>query len=100
MRQDDCRTDGPEQPKSLSSPASKPPRFHKYPIRPGIIFTNKGVKVDKPARTATVDGKPVANMLAVRDTMADNSLRQAYAAGIRTTFGRSASEEAARYVRV
>ena len=80
---------------------SRPP-FFAFPIRPGVAFTCRGIKVDEKARVIGEDGAPRAGIFAAGMIMAPNILGTGYLAGcgmtIGAVFGRIAGEEAARHV--
>ncbi len=77
------------------------PPFFAFPIRPGITFTCRGVKVDEKARVVWRNGGPCAGIFAAGMIMAPNVLGTGYLAGcgmtIGAVFGRIAGEEAARH---
>jgi tricarballylate dehydrogenase len=84
-----------------SGRVSRPP-FFAFPIRPGIAFTCRGIKVDKKTRVIGEDGAARAGLFAAGMIMAPNVLGTGYLAGcgmtIGAVFGRIAGEEAARHV--
>jgi tricarballylate dehydrogenase len=83
-----------------TSPIDTPP-FNSYPLRPGITFNYRGVKVDENTRVLMTDDRPSGNVFAAGLIMAANILGQGYLAGIGmtigTVFGRIAGREAAKY---
>jgi tricarballylate dehydrogenase len=100
QRQDGCRTEGIEPPKTNWARAIDTPPFIGYPLRPGITFTYLGVKVDEDARVHREGGAPMRNLFAAGEIMAGSILGKGYLAGfgmaIGTVFGRIAGEQAAR----
>jgi tricarballylate dehydrogenase len=84
-----------------SGRVARPP-FFAFPIRPGVAFTCRGIKVDKKARVIGEDGAARAGLFAAGMIMAPNVLGTGYLAGcgmtIGAVFGRIAGEEAARHV--
>ncbi|MBV8792260.1 MAG: FAD-dependent tricarballylate dehydrogenase TcuA, partial [Pseudolabrys sp.] len=101
LKLDDCRTEFLDPPKSHWARKIEQPPFYGYPLRPGITFTYRGVKVGIDGRLIMMDGKPSPNMYAAGEIMAGNVLGKGYLAGIGMTigavFGRIAGEGAARY---
>lgn len=99
---DGLSTRGLEPPKTnWARPIVEPP-FYGYSLRPGVTFTYLGLQVDEGARVQMADG-PARNLWAAGEIMAGSILGEGYLAGfgmtIGTVFGRTAGEEAARYVR-
>jgi len=99
---DGCRTEGLTPAKShWALPIEEPP-FLAFPLRPGITFTYLGVAVDERSRVILDDGRATANIFAAGEIMAGNILGRGYLAGLGMTigsvFGRTAGQEAARYV--
>jgi len=100
---DGCRTQGLSPDKTnWARPLDTPP-FYAWPMRPGITFTYRGVRVDEAARMHMADGTASGNIWAAGEIMAGNVLGQGYLAGIGITigavFGRKAGEAAAHHVR-
>jgi tricarballylate dehydrogenase len=95
---DGVATVGIDPPKSnWAQPIDTPP-FYAYPLRPGITFTYRGLKVDGATRVVGSDGIPFENVFAAGELMAGNILTVGYLAGIGltigTVFGRIAGREA------
>ena len=92
----------PENPAKTNwaRPIIEPP-FYGYSLRPGVVFTYLGLKVDQTARVAGPAGD-LANVWAAGEIMAGSILGQGYLAGfgmtIGTVFGRIAGQEAAKHV--
>jgi tricarballylate dehydrogenase len=100
---DECRTEGLTPPKTHWARRIDTPPFLAYPLRPGITFTYRGVRVDERARVQMSDGTPCGNLFAAGEIMAGNILGKGYLAGFGMTigmvFGRIAGAEAARHAR-
>jgi tricarballylate dehydrogenase len=100
QRQDGCRTEGLDPPKTNWTRRIDVPPFSGYPLRPGITFTYLGVKVDEDARVYRANGAPMRNLFAAGEIMAGSILGKGYLAGfgmaIGTVFGRIAGAQAAR----
>ena len=99
---DGVATSGVVPPKTnWALPLDTPPYFA-YELRTGVTFTYLGLQVDARARVATGLGR-VDNLWAAGEMMAGSILGEGYLAGfgmtIGTVFGRTAGEEAAKYVR-
>jgi tricarballylate dehydrogenase len=79
----------------------KTPPFHVFPIRPGVTFTCRGLKVDEAAHIVTTEGAPSPALFAAGLIMAPNLLWTGYLAGVALTigavFGLIAGEGAARH---
>jgi precorrin 3B synthase CobZ len=95
---DGLSTVGIDPPKSnWAQPIDTPP-FYAYPLRPGITFSYRGLKVDGTTRVLGHDGIPFENVFAAGELMAGNILTVGYLAGIGltigTVFGRIAGQEA------
>lgn len=95
---DGVATVGIDPPKSnWAQPIDSPP-FYAYPLRPGITFSYRGLKVDGTTRVLGRDGVPFENVFAAGELMAGNILTVGYLAGIGltigTVFGRIAGQEA------
>jgi tricarballylate dehydrogenase len=96
---DGLATTGITPPKSnWAQPIDTPP-FHAFPLRPGITFSYRGLRVDGSTRVLDREGRPFENVFAAGELMAGNILTSGYLAGIGltigTVFGRIAGEEAA-----
>ena len=81
-------------------PLTEPP-FSAYPIRPGVTFTCRGVKVNEQAQVLLANDQIVRNLFAAGMIMSSNVLGSGYLAGAAMTigavFGRIAGREAARH---
>jgi tricarballylate dehydrogenase len=102
-RLDGASTHGLTPPKSnWARPLTRPPYFV-HPLRPGITFTYRGVKVDREARVQTRSGGAFENVYAAGEVMAGNVLGHGYLAGLGLTighvFGRIAGAQAGRHAR-
>ena len=98
---DDCSTQGLDPPKShWALPIDKPP-FLAYPLKAGITFTYRGLKVDSQARVLSGAEGAMPGLFAAGEAMAGNILGRGYLAGfgmtIGTVFGRIAGREAAKH---
>ena len=95
---DGVATVGIDPPKSNWAQAIDTPPFYAYPLRPGITFSYRGLKVDGTTRVVGRDGTPFENVFAAGELMTGNILTVGYLAGIGltigTVFGRIAGEEA------
>lgn len=101
-RLDGVSTRGLDPPKSnWALPIAQPP-FYAYPLRPGITFTYRGLKVDGSFRVLRETG-PLPGVFAAGEIMAGNVLTRGYLAGIGLTIGTTsgihAGQEAARHAR-
>ena len=90
-----------DPPKSRwAAPIERPP-FYAYPLRPGITFTYRGVRVDRDARVVRNGQGAFENVFAAGEVMAGNVLSDGYLGGIGMTIGsvmgRIAGESAARH---
>jgi tricarballylate dehydrogenase len=98
---DDCRTEGLSPEKTHWAQRIDTPPFWGYPLRPGITFTYRGLRIDEHARVLATDGAPFGNVYAAGEIMAGNILRRGYVAGIGmtigTVFGRIAGHGAAQH---
>lgn len=96
---DGCATSGLQPPKSNWARAIEEPPYYAYPLRPGITFTYRGLRVDSTTRVVGRDGRRFDNVFAAGELMAGNILTHGYLAGvgltIGTVFGRIAGTEAA-----
>jgi tricarballylate dehydrogenase len=63
------------------------PPYYAYPLRPGITFTYRGVRVDLDGRVVSRGGRSFTNLFAAGEIMAGNILRDGYLAGIGMTIG-------------
>jgi tricarballylate dehydrogenase len=77
--------------------------FGAYPLRPGVTFTYRGVRVDRQAHVLRRDGVVLPGVFAAGEIMAGNILKTGYLAGvgltIGTVFGRIAGSVAVEYAR-
>ncbi|TDY43994.1 tricarballylate dehydrogenase [Alicyclobacillus sacchari] len=100
---DDCHTVGIDPPKSHWAQRIDTPPFYAYPLRAGITFTYRGVRIQRDARVQLVGGDAMGNVFAAGEMVAGNVLRRGYLAGFGLTmgavFGRIAGEGAARVAR-
>ncbi|KRW91531.1 tricarballylate dehydrogenase [Alicyclobacillus tengchongensis] len=100
---DDCRTVGVEPCKSHWAQRIDTPPFYAYPLRAGITFTYRGVRIGPDARVQLAGGGAMENAFAAGEMVAGNVLRRGYLAGFGLTMGavvgRIAGEGAARVAR-
>jgi tricarballylate dehydrogenase len=101
---DDCSTAGLEPPKSHWALRIDQPPYLAYPLRAGITFTYRGLKVDAGARVLAAGDRAMPGVFAAGEAMAGNILGRGYLAGfgmtIGTVFGRIAGREAAKHALV
>jgi tricarballylate dehydrogenase len=92
-----------DPPKSRWAVPIQTPPFYAYPLRPGITFTYRGVRVDRDARVARNGQGAFENVFAAGEVMAGNILSSGYLGGIGMTIGsvmgRIAGQSAARHGR-
>jgi tricarballylate dehydrogenase len=76
-----------DPPKSRwAAPITTPP-FYAYPLRPGLTFTDRGVRVDRDARVLRNGQGSFENVFAAGEVMAGNILSSGYLGGIGMTIG-------------
>jgi tricarballylate dehydrogenase len=101
---DNCSTAGLEPPKSHWALRIDQPPYLAYPLRAGITFTYRGLKVDAGARVLAAGDRAMPGVFAAGEAMAGNILGRGYLAGfgmtIGTVFGRIAGREAAKHALV
>ncbi|MEM3676207.1 MAG: FAD-binding protein, partial [Thermoplasmataceae archaeon] len=82
----DWRNERISPPKShWAIPIDKPP-FLIYPLRPGLTFTYKGVRINKSCRILRSDGE-FENAFAAGEIASGNILKSGYLAGFGLTIG-------------
>lgn len=94
---------GIDPPKSRWAEPIRTPPFYAYPLRPGITFTYRGVRVDPDARVIRNGQGAFENVFAAGEVMAGNILSSGYLGGfgmtIGSVMGRIAGQSAARHAR-
>jgi tricarballylate dehydrogenase len=99
----DGATTGIDPPKSRWAEPIRTPPFYAYPLRPGITFTYRGVRVDADARVVRNGHGAFENVFAAGEVMAGNILSSGYLGGfgmtIGSVMGRIAGQSAARHGR-
>lgn len=98
--QDDCHTSGLKIEKTHWAQKIDTPPYYAYPLRPGVTFTYRGVKIQKNAQVVKSDGGLFENIFAAGEIIAGNILTQGYVAGfgmsIGSVFGRLAGANASK----
>lgn len=96
---DGCSTKGLVPQKSNWAQRLDTPPYFGVPVRPGVTFTYRGVRVDADARISRIDGGHFDNAFAAGEIMSGNILSTGYLAGfgmtIGTVWGRIAGASAA-----
>ncbi len=99
---DDCATQGLVPAKTHGARPIDTPPYHAYPLRPGVTFTDLGLKTNAQA-AVHFGGEPSPNLFVAGEMMAGNVLGKGYTAGvgmsIGTALGRIAGTQAARAAR-
>ena len=84
---DDCTTRGLPIRKSHWAQRIDQPPYYSIPVRPGITFTYRGVRVRADGRVVREDGTSFANVFAAGEIMSGNILSSGYLAGFGLTIG-------------